>query len=252
MTTGHNTIEARGLRKEFPAPDGGAPILAVEDMNFSIGQNEFVSIVGRSGCGKSTVLNMIMGLLDPSDGSLLVNGAPVAGPGPDRGMVFQQSGLFPWLTAEENIQFGPKNAGVPKAERQKQSDDLISLIHMEAAKTRYPHELSGGMQQRVAIARSLAMNPDLLLMDEPFGALDELTREKMQDELLAIWKEKQSTIVFVTHGIMEAVYLSDRVFVFGAHPGHMKKDIRIDLPRPRRRSDPKFMEYYDEIYSTIY
>ncbi len=245
------TVEVRNVTKDFENGRGEhGP--ALENVAFSVAPNEFVSIVGRSGCGKSTLLNLIMGLIAPTSGAILIDGKPVTGPGTDRGMVFQQGGLFPWLTAIRNIEFGPKNAGVGPVERRRLAESLIELVHLGGYEDKYPRELSGGMQQRIAIAPALATQPDILLMDEPFGALDQLTRESMQRELLRIWDTRKSTVVFVTHGIMEAVFLSDRVLVFGIHPGHLKQEFVIDLPRPRQPSSPRFMQYYDEIYEAIH
>ena len=246
-----NKVEIIHITKDFENGRGehGPALL---DINFTIQTNEFISIVGRSGCGKSTMLNLIMGLLSPTEGRILINDKAVTSPGPDRGMVFQHGGLFPWLTAIKNIEFGPKNAGMPKAERRALAQSLIELVHLKGYEDKYPRELSGGMQQRIAIARALATHPEILLMDEPFGALDQLTRESMQRELLRIWESHKTTVIFVTHGIMEAIFLSDRILVFGIRPGHIKKEFVIDLPRPRQASSPKFMEYYEEIYSAIY
>lgn len=229
-----------------------AGVVAVEDINLTIRNNEFVSIVGRSGCGKTTLLNMIAGLLRPTEGSILVNGRAVIGPGLDRGMVFQHSTLFPWLTSIENIEFGPRNQGMQKRERTKLAQRLIKLVNLEGSEKKYPRELSGGMQQRVAIARALAMDPDILLMDEPFGALDELTRAEMQRELLRIWEARKKTVVFVTHSITEALYLSDRVVVLSPHPGRIRKLVGVEMPRPRQRSSLEFMEYYESIHDAIF
>jgi ABC-type nitrate/sulfonate/bicarbonate transport system ATPase subunit len=239
------------VTKQFSAdiPERG---LALSDVTFAIHANEFVSIVGRSGCGKTTLLNIIAGLIRPTTGEVLINGRRVDGPGLDRGMVFQHPALFPWLTAIENIEFGPRNRGVPKARCRALAQDLIELVRLKGFETKYPRELSGGMQQRVAIARALAMDPEILLMDEPFGALDELTRAEMQEELLRIWQARRKTVVFVTHSIMEAIYLSDRVIVLSPHPGRLRKEILIKLPRPRQRSSPEFMTYYEEIHETIF
>jgi len=225
--------------------------LALQDVSFRVSTNEFLSIVGRSGCGKSTLLNIVAGLLSPTKGEVLINGRPIQGPGQDRGMVFQHSGLFPWLTAIENIEFGPRNKGVPREQRHARAMDLIELVCLKGYEHKYPRELSGGMQQRVAIARAMAMDPKILLMDEPFGALDQLTREDMQRELLRIWETKKKTILFVTHAILEAIYLSDRVIVFNSKPGYVKKEFVIDLPRPRQKSSPQFMRYYEKIYEAI-
>jgi ABC-type nitrate/sulfonate/bicarbonate transport system ATPase subunit len=243
-------ILIKDVAKQFPAetPQQG---LAIADINLSISPNEFIAIVGRSGCGKTTLLNMIAGLLKPTQGAILIDGVPVEGPGPDRGMVFQNSALFPWLTAIENIEFGPKSIGMPKGERRRLARELIELVDMTGFENKYPRELSGGMRQRVAIARALAMDPDILLMDEPFGALDELTRADMQDELLRIWQARKKTVVFITHSIMEALYLSDRIIVLSPHPGRMRLKVDVDMPRPRQRSSQRFLEHYEKIHSAI-
>lgn len=239
------------VTKQFPAEieERG---LALSDVNLTIDANEFVAVVGRSGCGKTTLLNIIAGLLRPTEGEARVNGNPIEEPGPDRGLVFQNSALFPWLTAIENIEFGPRNQGMPKDERRALAQELIELVRLTGFENKYPRELSGGMQQRVAIARALAMDPEILLMDEPFGALDELTRAEMQSELLRIWDARKKTVVFITHSIFEAIYLSDRVVVLSPHPGRVRKEFDIDLPRPRQRSSPKFMEYYEDIHNSIF
>lgn len=226
--------------------------LALSQVSLQCHANEFVSIVGRSGCGKSTLLNIIAGLIHPTDGEVLVNGKVVTGTGPDRGMVFQHPSLFPWLTALENIEFGPRNLHVPAAQRRAQANDLIELVQLKGFEHKYPRQLSGGMQQRVAIARALAMDPEILLMDEPFGSLDELTRAEMQQELLRIWEQRTKTVLFVTHSIMEAIYLSDRVIVLSPHPGQVRKQFDIDMPRPRQRSSPEFMQLYENIHATIF
>lgn len=243
-------IVVKHITKQFPGenPERG---LALYDVNFTVQTNEFVTIVGRSGCGKSTMLNIAAGLLSPTKGEVLINGRAVNGPGPDRGMVFQYSGLFPWLTAIENIEFGPRNVGMPKAERRTLAQELIELVRLKGFENKYPRELSGGMQQRVAIARAMALDPEILLMDEPFGSLDQLTREDMQRELLRIWETHKKTVLFVTHSIIEAIYLSDRILVFNPDPGFVKKVFVIELPRPRQKSSPDFMRYYEEIYEAI-
>lgn len=245
-----NEVIIDNVTKKFSKEDSESS-LALSNISFTVKTNEFVTIVGRSGCGKSTMLNIIAGLLSPTKGRVLINGKSVKGPGSDRGMVFQQSGLFPWLTVVGNIEFGPRNKGVPKTERQKLSEELIELVHLKGCEKKYPRELSGGMQQRVAIARALAMDPQIMLMDEPFGALDQLTREAMQSELLRIWETCRKTVIFVTHSIMEAIYLSDRVIVFSPHPGRVRKKVVINLPRPRQKSSIAVMKYYEEIYEAI-
>ncbi len=243
-------VDVRKISKQFDTSKEEHS-LALSEVNFQVKTNEFVTIVGRSGCGKSTMLNIVAGLLSPSSGSVLISDKPVDGPGLDRGMVFQQSSLFPWLTALQNIEFGPKNTGVAKDIRRAQARELIELVRLKGFEHKYPRELSGGMQQRVAIARAMAVDPDILLMDEPFGSLDQLTREDMQRELLRIWETRKKTVLFVTHSISEAVYLSDRVLVFAPHPGFVKEEFIIDIPRPRQKSSTEFMTYYEDIYETI-
>ena len=243
-------VDVQNISKQFNT-DKAEQLLALSEVSFQIKTNEFVTVVGRSGCGKSTMLNIVAGLLTPSSGTVLISGRPVDGPGQDRGMVFQQSSLFPWLSAVENIEFGPKNAGVDKETRRAQALELIELVHLQGFENKYPRELSGGMQQRVAIARAMAIDPDIMLMDEPFGALDQLTREDMQRELLRIWETRKKTVLFVTHSISEAIYLSDRVLVFAPHPGCIKQEFTIDIPRPRKKSSTEYMTYYEEIYASI-
>lgn len=232
------------------SPD--APELALDGVSVDIRGGEFVSIVGRSGCGKTTLLRMIGGFHSPTTGEVLVNDRPVAGPGPDRGMVFQSGALFPWMSARKNIAFGLTVQGSDKSAAMQRADELLELVGIPQAADRYPHELSGGMAQRVAIARALAPDPSTLLMDEPFGALDELTRGAMQDELLRIWQANQKTVVFVTHSIAEAIYLSDRVIVMTPHPGRLRADITVDIPRPRDRTSPEFVALEREIYDAIF
>jgi ABC-type nitrate/sulfonate/bicarbonate transport system ATPase subunit len=239
------------VSRQFPAeqPERG---LALQDINLTIMPNEFVCVVGRSGCGKTTLLNVIAGLLRPTEGEVLIGGRRVESPGPDRGMVFQYSALFPWLTAVENVEFGPRNQGVPRDRRRALALELIDLVGLRGFENKYPRELSGGMKQRVAIARALATDPEILLMDEPFGALDELTRAEMQEELLRIWGARRKTVVFVTHSIMEAIYLSDRVVVLSPHPGRVRKEVPILMPRPRQRSSTEFMVHYEDIHASIF
>jgi ABC-type nitrate/sulfonate/bicarbonate transport system ATPase subunit len=250
MKTVTAEVVVDNVTKQFPS-ENPEQALALADVNFSVKKNEFVTIVGRSGCGKSTILNIIAGLLSPTKGQVFVNGKTVSEPGLDRGMVFQQASLFPWLTAIENIEFGPKNNGVEKSKRLALANELIELVRLKGFENKYPRELSGGMQQRVAIARALAIDPEIMLMDEPFGALDQLTREDMQRELLRIWENHKKTVLFITHSISEAIYLSDRVLVFAPHPGYVKKEYIIDLPRPRQKSSQEFIRYYEQIYETI-
>jgi NitT/TauT family transport system ATP-binding protein len=209
----------------------------------SIGASEFVCIVGPSGCGKSTLLNIIAGFLAPAVGEILIGGKKVDGHGMDRGVVFQDfAQLFPWRTALGNVSFGLEMKGVPKDERDKIAREQLRLVKLEKFTASYPHHLSGGMQQRVAIARALAYNPSVLLMDEPFAALDALTRDDMQRLLADVWRETRKTVIYVTHNVSEAVYLADRVIVMTPHPGTIKAEIRIPLPRPR---DPLSVEFLD-------
>lgn len=249
--SGPGKIALDNVTKRFPSGEG-EEIVAVSEVSFSVSHNEFVSTVGRSGCGKTTILNMVAGLLRPTEGQILIDQRPINGPGPDRGMVFQQSALFPWLTAIGNIEFGPQNQGMPKGQRRQLAQELIELVRLQGFEDKYPRELSGGMQQRVAIARALASDPEILLMDEPFGALDELTRSEMQAELLRIWEARRKTVIFVTHSISEALYLSDRVLVFSPHPGRLRKEVAVEIPRPRQRTSPEFMALYEEIQSAIF
>ena len=220
--------------------------VAMQDCSIQILENEFVCIVGASGCGKSTLLRMLAGLDFPTEGTITVNDKPVTGPGVDRGMVFQGYTLFPWLTVEQNLRYGLKLKKMPKPQQDEIVDKYLKIIGLSNFRNAYPHQLSGGMKQRVAIARMLANSPEFLLMDEPFGALDALTRDHLNEELLKIWQKTKKTVIFVTHSIEEATFLSDRVLVMSARPGRVKEMVEIDLPRPRgeaTRNDPKFTEY---------
>jgi ABC-type nitrate/sulfonate/bicarbonate transport system ATPase subunit len=208
-------------------------VLAVDDVSAAIADGEFVCIVGPSGCGKSTLLNVVGGLVRANTGDVMVDGRPVAGPGPDRGMVFQSYTLYPWLTVRNNIEFGLKLARIPSAERRRVSDRLIELVQLAGFADAYPKALSGGMRQRVAIARSLANNPRVLLMDEPFGALDAQTRALMQELLLDVWSRDGRTVIFVTHDIDEAIFLADRVLIMSRRPGRIRRELPVPLPRPR-------------------
>jgi ABC-type nitrate/sulfonate/bicarbonate transport system ATPase subunit len=208
---------------------------------------EFVCLLGPSGCGKTTLLNCIAGFVEPTAGEVLVNGLTVNGPGPERGMVFQEYGLFPWFTVEQNIQYGPKVRGLTRRELKAISEHYIRLVNLQGFEHHYPRELSGGMKQRVGIARALANDPDVLLLDEPFGALDAQTRERMQGELLKIWQAERRTCMFVTHSIAEAVFLGDRVVVMTARPGRVKREIAVNLPRPRGRTSEDFIALYREV-----
>jgi NitT/TauT family transport system ATP-binding protein len=211
--------------------------LALADISLEVAEGEFVSILGPSGCGKSTLLYIVGGFVPPTQGTVTVDGRPVTGPGPDRGPVFQEFALFPWKTVLGNVMYGPLERGLSRAKAEEKARALIALVHLTGYENFYPKELSGGMKQRVAIARTLAYGPSILLMDEPFGALDAHTRTGMQKELLEIWERDRKTVLFVTHSVEEAVFLSDRVVVLTRSPGRIKETVRIDLPRPRRRAE---------------
>lgn len=243
-------VAVREVTKRYGQGDSSDAV-ALVDVSFDVAGNEFVSMVGKSGCGKSTMLGIIAGLLSPTKGEVAIDGRPITGPGLDRGMVFQQASLFPWLTAIQNIEFGLRNNGVPKRRCRELAKELIVLVKLEGFENKYPRQLSGGMQQRVAIARALAIDPEILLMDEPFGALDQLTREDMQRELLRIWEQRKKTVIFVTHSITEAIYLSDRVLVLSRHPGRLKREYKVAAPRPRQKSSKEFLELYEAIYNEI-
>jgi NitT/TauT family transport system ATP-binding protein len=239
MTTPGAAIRVESLTKRF---DTG---VAIDDLSFAVGENEFVTLVGPSGCGKSTTLRLVAGLVRPSGGAVLIRGREVRGPIGDVGMVFQSPVLLPWRTALANVLFTAEMAGRRAAEYRGRAHELIRLASLEGFERSYPHELSGGMQQRVAICRALLLNPSLLLMDEPFGALDIMTREKMGFELQRIWSASRNTVLFVTHSITEAVLLSDTVVVMTARPGRARAVVRIDLPRPRDARTlraPRFVE----------
>ncbi len=231
-------ISCRGVRKVFAT--GGREVTALDGIDLEVAQGELVCLLGPSGCGKSTLLNAIAGFSPPTGGTLTALGRPVAGPGPDRAMVFQEYALFPWMTVEANVAFGLELAGADRARIAEVVGGLLAKLGLGEFRDRFPKDLSGGMRQRVAIARVLAIDPPMLLMDEPFGALDALTRRSLQDELLRIWAEYRKTIVFVTHGIEESIYLADRVVVMTYRPGTVKRIVPVTLPRPRDPASPEF------------
>jgi len=234
-------IEVSGVSLIYDTPVG--PVTGVQDVSFGIEASEFLCIVGPSGCGKSTLLNMIAGFLVPTNGEIRIGGRPVGGQGLDRGVVFQDfAQLFPWRTALGNVTFGLEMKGIGKAEREAIAREQLRLVKLEKFAQSYPHHLSGGMQQRVAIARALAYNPSVLLMDEPFAALDALTRDEMQRLLADVWRETRKTVVYVTHNVAEAVYLADRVVVMTPHPGTVKSELCIPLARPRDSLSVDFLE----------
>jgi ABC-type nitrate/sulfonate/bicarbonate transport system ATPase subunit len=229
----------------FPAVRRGVPTRALEPINLVVGDNDFVTILGPSGCGKSTLLRMVAGLDTPTSGRILLDGKVITGPGADRGMVFQSYTLFPWLTVAENISFGLRERGVPPRERAAIASQWLDTVGLASFANHYPKQLSGGMQQRTAIARALANSPEILLLDEPFGALDNQTRALMQELLLGIWERERKTVIFVTHDIEEAVFLASRVVVMSARPGRIKADVAVDLPHPRHytlKTSPEFSE----------
>ncbi len=225
--------------------------LALSDISLTIEDGAFVSILGPSGCGKSTLLYIVGGFVRPTTGSARMKGRAIAGPGPDRGPVFQEFALFPWKTVLGNVMYGPRQQGMKHAEAEAQSRKLIEMVGLKGFEDFYPKELSGGMKQRVALARTLAYHPEVLLMDEPFGALDAHTRTRLQNDLLNIWERDRKTVLFVTHSVEEAVFLSDRVVMMTRSPGRIRQIVDVDLPRPRRRSellvDPRYQEYVVEI-----
>ena len=247
-------LEAKDVRIEYIRRRDSSTLLALESFSLSVAEGEFVSVVGPSGCGKTSFLKILAGLLAPTGGEIKVDGRVVTGPAPDRAMVFQDSSLFPWYTVAQNVAYGLSCQGVPKREAAERVAPLIEMVGLRGFDRHYPHELSGGMQQRVNLARALAVDPVLLLMDEPFASLDAQTREIMQAELLRIWQETGKTVVFITHQINEAIFLSDRVVVMSARPGRMLADIAIELPRPRDlhvKHSQEFVRYEGQIWGLL-
>jgi NitT/TauT family transport system ATP-binding protein len=256
-------LDIQGITHEFTRH--GETMTVCEDIHFDVRPGEFLSIVGPSGCGKTTLLRIVGGLIKASAGTVTIGGEPVAGPGPDRGFVFQQDSLFPWRTLKANVRFGLEaqgarggRGGLSRGQWRKESDAraqaAIELVGLKDFAGHYPHELSGGMRQRANLARAIAIGPRVLLMDEPFSALDAQTREIMQAELLHIWRQNQTTVLFITHQIDEAVYLSDRVVVMSARPGRVRDVVEVDLPRPRDlhvKRTPEFLTYTDRIWRQI-
>jgi ABC-type nitrate/sulfonate/bicarbonate transport system ATPase subunit len=222
-----NQLSIQGVSRVFTSPKG-QPTQALTPVDFEVRENDFVTILGPSGCGKSTLLRIVAGLDQPTTGQVLLDGVAVQGPGADRGMVFQSYTLFPWLNIEQNIRFGLRERGMPEHEQKERSDDFIAKVGLRGFEQHFPKQLSGGMQQRTAIARALANDPKILLMDEPFGALDNQTRVLMQELLLGIWESAQKTVLFVTHDIDEAIFMANRVAVFSARPGRIKTELAVD------------------------
>jgi NitT/TauT family transport system ATP-binding protein len=246
-------IQARNITLVF-SPKDRDPVTALKNFSLEVGKGEFVSIVGPSGCGKSTFLNVLLGLIKPDSGELKLNDTPITGPGQERAMVFQEFGLLPWRTVRANVELGLEMKGMPAPQRAERAAELIKLVGLKDFERHYPHELSGGMKQRVGLARALATEPQVLLMDEPFAALDAQTRDLMQTELLQIWERTKKTVIFVTHSIEEAAYLSDRVIVMTARPGRTKETLKIQLRRPREyemRLTPEFNEIKSRIWDVL-
>jgi NitT/TauT family transport system ATP-binding protein len=239
-------LRVENVSKLYEASNG-AVSWALQNVSLSVAAGEFICAIGPSGCGKTTLLNLIAGFMTPTSGTMTLDGRPIPGPGPDRGVVFQEYALFPWLTARRNIEFGLEVRGVPSKERAAASLEFIRLVGLERAADLYPYELSGGMRQRIAVARALVNRPRLLLMDEPFAALDSMTRLTLQMELLRIWQTLELGVIFITHNIEEAVFLSQRIVVMSPHPGRIKCVLQVDLPFPRDRADPAFGRVYSEV-----
>ncbi|OLL20938.1 MULTISPECIES: ABC transporter ATP-binding protein [unclassified Rhodococcus (in: high G+C Gram-positive bacteria)] len=242
------------VTKQFPVRGTDTAFTALDDVSLDLADGEFLVLVGPSGCGKSTLLDLLGGLSRPTSGRILLDGQPISGPGLDRGIVFQQYALLPWRTARHNIEFGLEAKGLPRRQRRALAEHYLELVGLRGFGDRYPHELSGGMKQRVAIARSLAFDPEVLLMDEPFAALDAQTRESLQDELLRIRHETGKTILFITHGIDEAIYLGQRVAVLTSRPGRIKTVVNIDIDRTVDdvRSGEAFRHYRHRIWSLLH
>ena len=248
-------VELTGVGKKYGS--GSKVTEALRGVDLSLPQGEFVSLIGASGCGKSTLLRIVAGFERATSGSVVVRGEAVTRPGPERGVVFQDYGLFPWLTVAANIAYGPRQRGASRSETDAIVERFVKMVGLSHFRDRYPNELSGGMQQRVAIARVLANDPAVLLMDEPFGALDSLTRQKLQEEVLVVWQELRPTVMLVTHSVEEAVFLSDRVVVMGggpshAVPGHVTKILPIDIPHPRDVTAPAFNDLKRELLDAIH
>ena len=247
-------LSIRGIGRTFAGVGGGTPTLALQPTSVEVADNDFITILGPSGCGKSTLLRIIAGLDTPTVGQVLLDGQPVTGPGADRGMVFQSYTLFPWLTVHQNICFGLREKRMPVAQQHEIAARFIAEVGLSGFEAHFPKQLSGGMQQRVALARALANDPKILLLDEPFGALDHQTRALMQELLLSIWELHRKTVLFVTHDIDEAIFMANRCAVFSARPGRIKNEVAIDLPYPRHytvKTTPRFSELKAQVTEDI-
>ncbi len=250
MTGSSKPLSVRGITKTYQSRTG-APVEALQPIDLEIAASEFLVIVGPSGCGKSTLLNILAGFGEPSGGEARVGGARITGPDIDRGMVFQSYALFPWLSVVSNVEFGLERKGVPKRERRQVAIDYLRMVGLEDFAERGINELSGGMKQRVAIARAFAPQPSIIFMDEPFGALDALTRRFLQRQLLRIWQQHRKTVVFVTHSVPEAIMLADRIVIMTARPGRIRKISVVDLPHPREATSDRFRDYERELYAEL-
>lgn len=243
-------LEIRNLNQSFPRGDG-SPLVVLDKVDLTVEDKEFVCILGSSGCGKTTLLRLIAGLDTAESGTIILDGEEMSGANPKVGMVFQEYSLFPWRTVIDNIAFGLEMHGMQKEERYRVAEKYLGLVNLDQFRNSYPSELSGGMRQRVAVARALALDPVLLLMDEPFGALDAQTRNMLQSELLEIWQKTRKTVVFITHSVDEAVFLSDRIVVLTPRPGRICRIFPVDLPRPRNRTSPEFARVRREVLDLI-
>ncbi|MEP7101904.1 MAG: ABC transporter ATP-binding protein [Burkholderiales bacterium] len=249
-----STLSIQGVGRTFPGVNGGKPTLALQPTSLEVAHNDFITVLGPSGCGKSTLLRIVAGLDTPTVGQVLLDGQHVTGPGADRGMVFQSYTLFPWLTVRENICFGLREKSMPAAAQAEIAGRFIAEVGLTGFESHFPKQLSGGMQQRVALARALANDPKILLLDEPFGALDNQTRALMQELLLSIWELHKKTVLFVTHDIDEAIFMANRCAVFSARPGRIKNELQIDLPYPRHytvKTTPRFSELKAQVTEDI-
>ncbi|MGY6251060.1 ABC transporter ATP-binding protein [Bosea thiooxidans] len=247
-------IDIRNVGKVYGSKASDHPVIALDGVSLRIRRGEFISLLGPSGCGKSTLLGIIAGFQSATHGQILQNGRPITKPDPSRTVVFQDYALFGWMTVQQNVEFGLKAKGMPKAQRAEIARALIATVHLTGFEDKYPHQMSGGMKQRAAIARALAPDPDILLMDEPFGALDAQTRVLLQEEIARISSEAGKTVIFVTHGIDEAVFLADRVVVMSPRPGRVREEVLVPLPRPRTaamRSDPWFVSTVNDLWETL-
>lgn len=251
MTSTDRLIVCRRVSKRYFDIRNRERVDALDDISLDIGRGEFITVIGPSGCGKTTLMNILAGFEQPSSGEVLLENRPIDGPGADRAVVFQEYALFPWLTLRQNVEYGPRERGVPRAEIRDIVDRTIQMVGLESAQKRYPHELSAGMRQRSALARVLVNNPKILLMDEPFAALDAMTRAVLQRELGLLWAETGLTVLFITHSVEEAVLLGDRVIAMTARPGRVKADVTVPLARPRDPTSAEFNDYRRDIEALI-